>query len=286
MTYTDSRTATTSRRRSAAVQSPLETYLREINETALLTADEEKELSYRIANSDKEARDRMVRANLRLVVNIARGYTGKGLPLQDLIEEGNLGLLRAVEGFDPTMNTRFSTYASYWIKQSIKRALINSGKTIRVPAYMVELLSKWRRATAKLLDELGRTPTMEEIAVELEIPKKKLAIVKKAILLYNATPQTDDDEAGLSIGDLIADERHKAPDLEMLDSDSLKHVFKMLGTMDEREATILRMRFGLDDSEPRTLKEIGEALGLTRERVRQIESEALGRIAASIEGRN
>lgn len=286
MPYTDSRTATTSRRRSAAVQSPLETYLREINETALLTADEEKELSYRIANSDKEARDRMVRANLRLVVNIARGYTGKGLPLQDLIEEGNLGLLRAVEGFDPTMNTRFSTYASYWIKQSIKRALINSGKTIRVPAYMVELLSKWRRATAKLLDELGRTPTMEEIATELEIPRKKLAIVKKAILLYNATPQTDDDEAGLSIGDLIADERNKAPDLEMLDSDSLKHVFKMLGTMDEREATILRMRFGLDDSEPRTLKEIGEALGLTRERVRQIESEALGRIAASLEGRN
>jgi RNA polymerase primary sigma factor len=285
MPYTDSRTSTT-RKRSAAVQSPLETYLREINETALLTADEEKELSYRIANSDKEARDRMVRANLRLVVNIARGYTGKGLPLQDLIEEGNLGLLRAVEGFDPTMNTRFSTYASYWIKQSIKRALINSGKTIRVPAYMVELLSKWRRATAKLLDELGRTPTMEEIAADLGIPRKKLAIVKKAILLYNATPQTDDDEAGLSISDLIADDRNKAPDLEMLDSDSLKHVFRMLGTMDEREATILRMRFGLDDSEPRTLKEIGETLGLTRERVRQIESEALGRIAASIEGRN
>ena len=285
MPYTDSRTSTT-RKRSAAVQSPLETYLREINETALLTADEEKELSYRIANSDKEARDRMVRANLRLVVNIARGYTGKGLPLQDLIEEGNLGLLRAVEGFDPTMNTRFSTYASYWIKQSIKRALINSGKTIRVPAYMVELLSKWRRATAKLLDELGRTPTMEEIAADLGIPRKKLAIVKKAILLYNATPQTDDDDAGLSISDLIADDRNKAPDLEMLDSDSLKHVFRMLGTMDEREATILRMRFGLDDSEPRTLKEIGETLGLTRERVRQIESEALGRIAASIEGRN
>jgi RNA polymerase primary sigma factor len=285
MPYTDSRTSTT-RKRSAAVQSPLETYLREINETALLTADEEKELSYRIANSDKEARDRMVRANLRLVVNIARGYTGKGLPLQDLIEEGNLGLLRAVEGFDPTMNTRFSTYASYWIKQSIKRALINSGKTIRVPAYMVELLSKWRRATAKLLDELGRTPTMEEIAADLGIPRKKLAIVKKAILLYNATPQTDDDEAGLSISDLIADDRNKAPDLEMLDNDSLKHVFRMLGTMDEREATILRMRFGLDDSEPRTLKEIGETLGLTRERVRQIESEALGRIAASIEGRN
>ena len=127
---------------STAAQTPLETYLREINETALLSAEEEKELSYRINDGEKEARDQMVRANLRLVVNIARAYTGKGLPLQDLIEEGNLGLLRAVEGFDPDMNTRFSTYASYWIKQSIKRALINSGKTIRIPAYMVELLTK------------------------------------------------------------------------------------------------------------------------------------------------
>src|SRR5467141_437475 len=166
----------TPRQRTDSVQSPLETYLREINETALLTADEEKELAYRIATGDHEARDQMVRANLRLVVNIARGYTGKGLALQDLIEEGNLGLLRAVEGFDPTMGTRFSTYASYWIKQSIKRALVNTAKTIRVPAYMVELLSKWRRATAQLTDELGRPPTPEEVAILLEIPKKKLRI--------------------------------------------------------------------------------------------------------------
>ena len=133
------------RLRNESVQSPLETYLREINETPLLNADEEKQLAYRIEDGDSEARDRMVRANLRLVVNIARSYTGKGLGLQDLIEEGNLGLLRAVEGFDPTMNTRFSTYASYWIKQSIKRALVNTAKTIRIPAYMVELLAKWRR---------------------------------------------------------------------------------------------------------------------------------------------
>ncbi len=152
------------RLRNESVQSPLETYLREINETPLLNADEEKQLAYRIEVGDSEARDRMVRANLRLVVNIARSYTGKGLGLQDLIEEGNLGLLRAVEGFDPTMNTRFSTYASYWIKQSIKRALVNTAKTIRIPAYMVELLAKWRRATAKLQEELGRAPTQEEIA--------------------------------------------------------------------------------------------------------------------------
>src|ERR1700681_854436 len=152
------------RPRGRSVQSPLETYLREINETALLSADEEKQLAHQIEEGNSEARDRMVRANLRLVVNIARSYTGKGLGLQDLIEEGNLGLLRAVEGFDPTMNTRFSTYASYWIQQYIKRALVNTAKTIRIPAYMVELLAKWRRMSTKLQDELGRTPTHEEIS--------------------------------------------------------------------------------------------------------------------------
>ena len=270
--------------RSDAAQSPLETYLREINETALLTADQEKDLARRIEVGDTAARDQMVRANLRLVVNIARGYTGKGLALQDLIEEGNLGLLRAVEGFDPNMNTRFSTYASYWIKQSIKRALVNTAKTIRIPAYMVELLSKWRRATNKLTDELGRPPTPEEIAKLLGLPKKKLSIIKKAIRVYNSTPQTDQGDSGWSIEEMLPDGRAKTPDTEMVETDDLKHVMVLLEKMDTREATVLRMRFGLNDEEPKTLKEIGECLGLTRERVRQIESEALAKLNVSLCG--
>src|ERR671930_383439 len=199
------------RLRTELVQSPLETYLREINETALLTADEEKALARRIEAGDTEARDQMVRANLRLVVNIARGYTGKGLALQDLIEEGNLGLLRAVEGFDPNMNTRFSTYASYWIKQS-----------------------------NKLSDELGRPPTHEEVARLLGLPKKKLNIIKKAIRVYNSAPQTDQaGDQGWSIDEMLMDSRSKTPDTEMVETDDLKHVMQWLKKMDKREATVL-----------------------------------------------
>jgi RNA polymerase primary sigma factor len=275
---------TESRPSRSSVQSPLETYLREINETALLTPQDEQDLAVAIGEGDIRARDQMVRANLRLVVNIARGYTGKGLGLQDLIEEGNLGLLRAVEGFDPAMGTRFSTYASYWIKQSIKRALINTAKTIRIPAYMVELLSKWRRASARLTEELGRTPSPEEIARVLGLPRKKLPIIKKAIRIYNLTPQTDQAEAGWSLGEMIMDDRTRSPEDELVASDNLTHVLHQLDHMDQREATVLRMRFGLNDNEPRTLKEIGETLGLTRERVRQIETEALGKLGESLEG--
>jgi RNA polymerase primary sigma factor len=276
-----------SRRRSsdnAPAQNPLETYLREINYTPLLTALEERQLAVRIQQGDVAARDHMVRANLRLVVNIARGYANRGLPLPDLIEEGNLGLLRAVEGFDPRVGTRFSTYASYWIKQSIKRSLINNGKTIRIPAYMVELLSKWRRASARLLEILGRTPTPEEVARMLGLARKKLPIIKKAMHVNQASPQTEQTDGGWSLGDIIRDENARCPAEVLLDSDTMQHVLQRIERLDERAATIIRLRFGLGGGEPMTLKEIGGVLGLTRERVRQIESETLASLATEIDG--
>jgi RNA polymerase primary sigma factor len=273
----------TQSRRHSAVQYPLESYLREINETSLLKADEEQELAYRIEDGDSEARDQMVRANLRLVVKIARGYTGKGLSLQDLIAEGNLGLLRAVEGFDPSMNIRFSTYASYWIKQSIKRAVINTGKTVRVPAYMFDLLVKWRRATNELQEKLGRAPTQEEVALHLKLPKKKFAIIKKAIRVYSAGLQNDQSDTTWPLEELVTESEHATPDYKMMKADDLAQVLNLLDQMDLREAKVLRLRFGLDGEEPMTLKDIGVRLGLTRERVRQIEREALCKLRERME---
>ncbi len=272
-----------SRRARVSVQSPLETYLHEINEVSLLSADKEKELGVRIQSGDTEARDEMIRANLRLVVNIARSYTGKGLGLQDLIEEGNIGLMRAVEGFDPRMNTRFSTYASYWIKQAIKRALVNTAKTIRIPAYMVELLAKWRRAGAQLQEMNGRPPTHDEIAKALNLNPRKYAIVKKALKVYGAAMNTDStqrSDQALSIDEMIADENAQTPEVILGNAQDLAKMYELLDKMDPREANVLRMRFGLiKNEEPKTLKEIGESLGLTRERVRQIEAEALAKLS-------
>jgi RNA polymerase primary sigma factor len=270
------------RPRKFSAPSPLETYLREINATPLLTAAQEKELARRIGDGDSAARDRMARANLRLVVNIARSYVGNGLDLPDLIAEGNLGLLRAVEGFDPAMNTRFSTYAGYWIKQSIQRALINTSKTIRIPAYMAQLLAGWRRATAELQAGLGRPPTHEEVAAHLSLPRRKLSLIEQALRIHNAGPQADAAEEGPTIDATLRDVRVKAPDTALIESDEVRQVLALLDRMGEREATVLRLRFGLGGEEPQTLKEIGERLGLSRERVRQIERQALSSLRESM----
>ena len=268
--------------------SPLQIYLQEINATPLLSAVEERELAARVAEGDPYARDHMVKANLRLVVNIARGYLGKGLSLEDLIEEGNLGLMRAVEGYDGEMETRFSTYASYWIKQSIRRSVMNNGKPIRLPAYMVSLLSKWRRATIVLTDRLGRTPTPEEIGKALRISKKKIDIVAKAIQVNNLTPRTEnsDDDGGFIIDDVLTDDRVRAPDDLLGEADDLERIFTRIGQLETREAAVIRMRFGLEPYAPMTLREIGENLGLTRERVRQLESLALSRLVATMGDRS
>ncbi len=271
-------------RKVPAASLPFETYLHDINETPLLTADEEKSLAYRVESGDTEARDHLIRANLRLVVKIARAYSGHGMGLADLIAEGNFGLLRAVEGFDPSRNIRFSTYASYWIKQSIKRAQINTGKTIRIPAYMVELLSKWRRANAELQDRLGRAPTPEEVADILQLPKKRMGILKRAIRVYNTIPQTDPVESGCTLDETLMDLQADAPESALVEADDHQRVMSLLNDMEQRDATVLRMRYGLIDDQPRTLKEIGDSLGLTRERVRQIENDALKKLRVRLAG--
>ncbi len=270
-------------RKDVVTRSPLQIYLQDINATPLLTAQEERSLAERVALGDPAAREHMVKANLRLVVNIARGYLGKGLGLEDLIEEGNLGLLRAVEGFDGAMETRFSTYASYWIKQSIRRAVMNQGKPIRLPAYMVNLLSKWRRVTAGLTDRLGRAPTPEEVGKALRLSKKKVGIVSKAIRANNLTPHPEGHEdGGFLIDDVLTDDRSKAPDDLLIEADDLERTLRRIELLDDREATVVRMRFGLDPYGPMTLREVGENLGLTRERVRQLESQALAKLTVAL----
>jgi RNA polymerase primary sigma factor len=266
-------------RPSRPAQEPLEIYLHEINDTPLLNANEEKELAYLIEDGDLEARDHMVRANLRLVVNIARRYIASGLGLQDLIAEGNMGLMRAAEAFDASMDVRFATYASYWIKQSIKRAVINGGKTIRLPAYTVELLNKWRRSTARLREELGRAATQEEIAAQLKLSKRQFHIVKMALRVQSAGAQEVDEPSG---HDALTAGHGNPPDAAMSFSDDLGKVMDLLTKMDSREAAVLRLRFGLSGDAPKTLREVGSRLGLTRERVRQIERGALDALRDSL----
>ena len=251
--------------------------MREIAKTKLLTPMEEIELAARIAKGDERARARMIESNLRLVVKIAKDYTNYGVPLVDLISEGNIGLIRAVEKFDPNKGGKLSTYAAWWIKQSIRRALTNTVKSVRVPGYMTEMISKWRNVANELRYMLGRMPTVEEVAMELGIPRESWPLLKRTIE-SNQAGQVSLDVMTQS-QDTVEDEKAVDPEETMLHRDLLSRLDELLGVIDEREAQILRLRYGLGDgAEPMTLKEIGKVVGLTRERVRQIERDALRKL--------
>ena len=263
-----------------SVRNNLEFYLRQIDQSPLLSREEEKELCWLIIHENcPHSRERMIRSNLRLVVNIAKRYAKRGMALADLIEEGNLGLMRAVEAFDPDQGARFSTYASWWIKQAIKRALINAGQPVHIPAYMVDLIARWKKTSDELEATLGHTPSIAELAEAMGLPVHKARIIRKAVRAFRRPTQTDlAGEDGLTLADILSDHRTPPPDEQVLEADDLQTIRQLLDTIDQREATILRLRFGLDGTEPLTLKQIGREIGLTRERVRQIEIEALDKL--------
>ncbi|HUS91070.1 MAG TPA: RNA polymerase sigma factor RpoD/SigA [Phycisphaerae bacterium] len=260
-------------------------YLDQIKSTPLLTADQEKQLARQIReHSDPIAREQMIHANLRLVVKIAKDYRNPGMTLGDLVAEGNIGLLRAVEEFDPDAGVRFSTYAAWWIKQAIKRAMINAGQPIHIPAYLVKLITKWRRASRQLEGKLGRPATGEEMARKLKISQKKAEIIRHGLLAVNAPSQMGADETQ-ALSEMVPANECEQPDRGLMDASIRPMVAKLLGQLPEREQEILRLRFGLDGHEgpQRTFKEIGKVVGLTRERVRQLEKKALAQLRELVE---
>lgn len=269
--------------------SALAVYLREINRVPLLSREEEIELSIQSKAGSGQSRDKLIRANLRLVVSIAKKYTNRGLPLLDLIEEGNLGLLKAVEGFDPDEGCRFSTYATWWIKAAIRRALLNSVRTVRIPAYMAGLVAKAKHVAAELTEKMGGEPSLEEIANEMDLSPERIRAFKRAMhsqltSSLSTAPMEIDMDAVSSLSEVLADNRVKPPDEEMFDHYELVILRNMLDSIDQREARILRLRFGLDDKSPKTFKAIGAEMQISRERVRQIEKRALEKLKAAIEG--
>jgi RNA polymerase primary sigma factor len=272
-------------RSSSRRSNALTDYLREVEATPLLTIQEEQDSAARVAAGDPQARDRMVRANLRLVVAIARQYLRKGLSLEDLVAEGNLGLVRAVEGFDPSVGTRFSTYAAYWIKQSIRAAVMKLGKFVRLPAHAHTLLNKWRRVDAVLTEQLGRTPTFDEISDALRLTRRKrrlLADVVQASQLVNCSENDGDSDEDAALSRVSAAGRSLD---EIMDrSDAYERVVNRLQLLDDRQALVVRLRFGLEgDHGPLSLRDVSERLGgITRERVRQIESQALQILSAGL----
>jgi RNA polymerase primary sigma factor len=263
-------------------ESGIKIYLREIGQIPLLTPEQEVTLAARIKKGDRAARSQMIRANLRLVVKIAHDYANLGLPLLDLISEGNIGLMKAVERFDPSKGGKLSTYAAWWIKQSIKRALANQSKTIRLPVHLVDKISKIRRVALQMSEELGREPTDDELAEEVGLSSAKISQLKTVAIRPASldAPISDDDTT--EFGEIVGDEDALTPYEMVRDDNLLNEVGDLLEVLDEREKKIIFSRFGLDGGKPRTLEEVGKKFGVTRERIRQLQNIALTKLRRAL----
>lgn len=257
---------------------PVRMYLKEIGQVKLLTADEEIELAKRVSEGDKKAKDRLTEANLRLVVSIAKKYSGRGLHILDLIQEGNTGLIRAVDKFDYTKGNKFSTYATWWIRQAITRAIADQARTIRVPVHMVEVINKATRCNRKLVQELGREPTLEEIAAELNLPIEKIIEANRTAADTLSLDMPVGDEEDTTIGSFVEDDNTPGPVDATSNAMLSEALTEILGTLTEREADVLRMRFGMYAGRTHTLEEVGQIFGVTRERIRQIENKAIRKL--------
>ena len=257
---------------------PVRMYLKEMGQVKLLTADEEIELAKRVSEGDKAAKDRLTEANLRLVVSIAKKYSGRGLHILDLIQEGNTGLIRAVDKFDYTKGNKFSTYATWWIRQAITRAIADQARTIRVPVHMVEVINKATRCNRKLVQELGREPTLEEIAADLNLPIEKIIEANRTAADTLSLDMPVGDEEDTTIGSFVEDDNTPGPVDATSNAMLSEALTEILGTLTEREADVLRMRFGMYDGRTHTLEEVGQIFGVTRERIRQIENKAIRKL--------
>lgn len=261
------------------MDSALQTYLEEIKNISLLNPDQEKELALKCKKGDTKARAHIVRANLRLVISIAKRYTNKGLSFLDLIEEGNIGLLKAVDGFDPLSGNRFSTYATWWIKQAVRRAITDTAKTIRLPVYMVENIAKLKEVSERLSSELKREPSVKELAREMDLTAHKVEMIEKAI---KSTHLIGEDITGSdliwALSNMLTDQRDEVPVEHMIEAYEKEKLQDVMHVISKREADILRMRYGLDNGVPKKLKDIGVKFKISKERVRQIEKEALQKL--------
>ena len=257
---------------------PVRMYLKEIGQVRLLSADEEIELAKKVSEGDKAAKDKLTEANLRLVVSIAKKYSGRGLHILDLIQEGNTGLIRAVDKFDYTKGNKVSTYATWWIRQAITRAIADQARTIRVPVHMVEVINKATRCNRKLVQELGREPTLEEIAAELNLPIEKIIEANRTAADTLSLDMPVGDEEDTTIGSFVEDDNTPSPADATSNTLLAEALTEILGTLTEREADVLRMRFGMYDGRTHTLEEVGQIFGVTRERIRQIENKAIRKL--------